>query len=251
MFDTPRLSLERGPEWARSREAFQERLQSLDPNWYDSFAFDNGVMVSGRSPSYAKLSALQLPSSLEGLSVLDVGAYEGFYTFHMEQRGAFVTANDSFVWNFPGDPSRTHIDFLREALGSEAVLLDADIPQLPDRTWDIVLFLGVLYHLEDPIGALRQVRRVTGQVTILETLVDGLDLSGPFSMFYPASTLNGDPTNKFGPNLEALVGMVREAGFSRWEFKSLWHWNTNAALAGDTALLSPLRSGRVVLWLYP
>jgi hypothetical protein len=89
-------------------------------------------------------------------------------------------------------------------------------------------------------------------LVILETLVDSLHIPGSVSTYYPGNSLGSDPTNHFGPNLEALVGMIRTAGFSNWEFKGLWEWNTVGQLGqGNGYTLNPLTSGRVVLWLYP
>jgi hypothetical protein len=87
----------------------------------------------GRAPSSSKLEALGLPKSLTGYKFLDVGAYEGFYSAAMEQRGAEVIANDSFVWHVPGDPSLDHFKFIREATGCSFSTLDCDILELPKK----------------------------------------------------------------------------------------------------------------------
>jgi tRNA (mo5U34)-methyltransferase len=251
MFAPEPLSVERGPGWARDPESLKRRIDRAPTGWYENFFFSNGVHIPGRSPSSAKLAALGLPNNLTGYTAIDIGAYEGFYSFHLEQRGAQVMANDWFVWHSPNDPARQHFDLVYEAVGSKCDVLDCDIGDLPDTKWDITLFCGVLYHLEDQIGALRTLRRVTSRVAILETLVDCLDIPGCVSAYYPGSSLNEDHTNQFGPNLESLVALINSAGFTRYQFKSLWEFNTVGALSGQGYGMSPLRSGRVVMWLSP
>ncbi len=244
------LSISNGPQWARDRENLQFKLNNQGP-WYENFTFTGGASTSGRSPSPKKLMALGLPSRLEGVSVLDVGAYEGYYSIQLEQRGAKVTANDHFVWNWPGDNSLSNFELVKEITGSKISRLDADIHELPSRKHDLTLFLGVLYHLEDQIGALRRIRESAKSLVVLETLLDNLNLFGPSLRYYPDRTLNNDSSNQFGPNLEALIGLIESAGFRAHEFKGIWEVNPVEKLEGSDSTLSPLKSARVVFWLYP
>jgi tRNA (mo5U34)-methyltransferase len=237
------------PSWARDKRSLEERLAAAGP-WFHSMAFDNGATTNGRDPSEAKLRALQLPADLSGHSLVDIGSYEGYFSFHAAQRGARVTANDHFVWQFDGGVSRRNFDLAHEVVGSPCEVLDADVGELAslERKWDVVLFLGVLYHLPDPVGGLRAVRAVTKRVAIVETLVDCLDATGERCAFY--SRLNNDTSNHFGPNLAALVAMTERAGFGRAEFRGIWELNTVSALSGSP-VLSPVTSGRAVFYLYP
>jgi len=237
------------PAWARHKRSLNERLEASG-SWFHSLTFDNGARTQGRDPSDAKLRAIQFPSNLNGYTVLDIGCYEGYFSFHAAQRGARVTANDHYVWHQPGDPSWNNFQLASEALGQPCEVLDADLPHLPSlgRTWDVVLFLGVLYHLPDPVAGLRTVRALTGRVAILETLVDCLAAAGDQCAFY--SGLNKDMSNYFGPNLAATVALARRAGFSVAEFRGIWELNTVATLSGNPTL-SPLTSARAVFYLYP
>ncbi len=83
--------------------------------------------------------------------------------------------------------------------------------------FDIVLFLGVLYHSPDPLRYLRNVRSVCREQLILETHVDALDQSRPMMVFYPGDTLGGDPSNHWGPNRLCVEEMLKEVGFRRIE----------------------------------
>ena len=238
------------PAWAVERNSLQTKLDAQG-GWYENFYFENGAATKGRSPSPKKLMSLSLPASLEGVSILDVGAYEGFYSIQMEQRGALVTANDHFVWNWPGDNSKSNLELVMEITNSRISILEADLDSLPIHKHDITLFLGVLYHLEDQIGALRQVRETATNLVVLETLVDDLHASGASLKYYPDKSLNNDSSNQFGPNLDALTGLIKAAGFRDYEFKGIWELNPVAKHATMEAPLSPLTSGRVVFWLYP
>jgi tRNA (mo5U34)-methyltransferase len=234
-----------------SQLALQEELDNRGP-WYDHFHFTNGAITNGRSPSATKLASLGLPVELGDIKILDVGAYEGYYSVQMAQRGALVTSNDHYIWNVPGDKSRKNFEFIKEITGAKIQTLEAQIWDLPASDHQITLFLGVLYHLEDQIGALRKIRETATQMVVLETLVDALDQDGPSLKYYPGSKLNLDPTNQFGANFDTLVGMFQESGYRSWDFKSLWDINTTQSLdwAGNKNL-NPVKSGRAVFWLYP
>lgn len=131
MFTPPLLSVSTGPDWALDPAMLSEKISLLGGDWYDSFHFDNGVVIDGRSPSPAKLNAMFLPPRLNGLRVLDVGAYNGYYSFHLEQRGATVTSNDHFIWR--DQLVRKQYDLIHEATGSSAEVIDAEFTELGDR----------------------------------------------------------------------------------------------------------------------
>jgi tRNA (mo5U34)-methyltransferase len=86
-------------------------------------------------------------------------------------------------------------------------------------TFDVVLYLGVLYHMQNPLEALRRVARVTHELAIIETaavVVPGMEDRAMFE-FFPEDGLGDDPTNWWAPNETALKGLCRAAGFSRVE----------------------------------
>ncbi len=80
-------------------------------------------------------------------------------------------------------------------------------------TFDMVLLLGVLYHLKNPLMALERVASVTKRLLIVETVLDLVGLRRPAAAFYPDRELNGDPTNWWGPNEAAVHGLLRSVGF--------------------------------------
>ena len=80
-------------------------------------------------------------------------------------------------------------------------------PETAD-VFDLVLFLGVLYHMRHPLQALERVYSVTGKQLILETHLDMLDFDRPAMAFYPGDELNGDPSSWRGPNVAAVALML-------------------------------------------
>jgi tRNA (mo5U34)-methyltransferase len=149
--------------------------------------------------------------------VLDIGAWDGFFSFEAERRGASrVLAADHYSWSGQSWGTKAGFELARSALGSRVEDVDIDVMDLsPTRvgTFDVVLFLGVLYHLRHPLLALERVASVTRGMLIVETVVDMLGIDRPVVAFYPERELNNDPTNWWGPNVPAVHGMLRTVGF--------------------------------------
>jgi tRNA (mo5U34)-methyltransferase len=224
------------------------------PFWWHSIDLGNGVVTPGRKGAEqlaGELATMQLPD-LHGKTVLDIGAWDGYFTFAAERLGGDVTALDYFEWHTDTDakmrywqecrdqgvpskpyrqvpglwapdtlPGKAGFDTARAALDSKAGEVVADFMTV-DLTelgqFDVVFFLGVLYHMREPLSGLERLAEITREVAIIETAA----LATPeFSEdrcifeFFPGSELNGDPTNWWTPNLAGLIGACRAAGFSR------------------------------------
>jgi tRNA (mo5U34)-methyltransferase len=187
--------------------------------WYHTIDLGHGIVTNGVDDTPLRLARLDLPSSLSGRSVLDIGAWDGFFSFEAERRGAArVVASDYYSWHGPGWGTKAGFQLAREALGSRVVDLDVDVMDLsPQRvgTYDVVLFLGVLYHLPHPLLALERIASVTRGMLIVETVLDMVGYRRPAVAFYPGEELNGDPTNWWGPNVPAVRAMLQSVGFQR------------------------------------
>lgn len=187
--------------------------------WYHTIDLGGGVVTQGIDDTPLRLARLDLPESLAGQTVLDVGAWDGFFSFEAERRGASrVLATDYYSWHGPGWGDKAGFELARAALGSRVEDLDIDVMDLsPERvgTFDVVLFLGVLYHLPHPLLALECAASVTRRLLILETVVDMIGIRRPAVAFYPGRELNADPSNWWGPNVPAMHGLLRSAGFDR------------------------------------
>jgi tRNA (mo5U34)-methyltransferase len=143
------------------------------------------------------------------------------FSFEAERRGAAsVVAADQFAWHGDNWSNKDGFELARDTLGSRVRDLDVDVMDLAsDRvgTFDLVLFLGVLYHLRHPLLALERISEVTAHQLILETHVDLTWMRRPAMAFYPGLELNWDPTNWWGPNAQAVRAMLYTVGFTRVE----------------------------------
>ena len=205
-------------ETGRGTDVDALRAEVDDITWWHTIDLGNGIVTPGRDETPARLPLLHLPP-LDGMSVLDIGAWDGFYSFAAERLGAArVVATDEFAWKHLGT-GRAGFDCARRALDSKVQDVEIDVMDLtPEKvggTYDVVLFLGVLYHLRDPVLALEKVSSVTDDLLVLETHVDLLGARRPAAAFYPTTELYGDATNWWGPNMPALRGMLEAVGFHR------------------------------------
>ncbi len=166
-----------------------------------------------------RLANLPIPQDLSGKRVLDIGTWDGYFAFEMEKRGAEVMAIDNNeVENFY---------LARELLGSRVdyrVMSVYDLsPQRVGR-FDIVLCLGVLYHLKHPLLGLEAVASVTRDMALIESFVTNEALvyeNGktdlPTMEFYETNELLGEVDNWVGPNIQCMLAFCRTAGFARPE----------------------------------
>jgi tRNA (mo5U34)-methyltransferase len=199
-------------------EAMSIYKSVADIKWYHRIDLGNGVITPGVDKTEKRLRSLHLPPDLTGKTFLDVGAWDGGFSFEAERRGAKrVLATDQFVWNANSWASKDGFDFAKRALNSKVEDLNIDPLELSPETvgmWDIVLFAGVLYHSKHPLLSLEKVASVTRELLILETETDMEWHGRPAMAFYPNDELSGDPYNWCGPNLRCIKGMLGLCGFS-------------------------------------
>jgi tRNA (mo5U34)-methyltransferase len=192
-------------------EQLRKQLEEID--WYHSIPLGHGIVT----PGVHHFQSGRLPEDFSGKTVLDVGAWDGLYSFEAERRGAErVLAVDSFCWSGPGWGTKAGFELARRALGSNVEDREIDVLDLSPETvgqWDVVLFLSVLYHMRHPLLALERVASVTRELLVLGTHVDMRFTRRPAAAFYPGSELDRDPTNWWGPNTAAVKAMLRTVGF--------------------------------------
>ena len=212
---------------AEKSESDAEKLRALvfTREWFHSIDLGHGIITPGIDDSPAKLTGLRLPTSFAGKSVLDIGAWDGFFSFEAERRGAArVVAADYWCWNngpeFMTMADGQGFESAHAALSSKVEKAVCRVEEIgPDTVgvFDYVLFLGVLYHAPDPLRYLRHVFSVCRDMAIIETHTDGADYDRPMMVFYPGGTLNNDPSNNWGPNRQCVLAMLHEVGFERVE----------------------------------
>jgi tRNA (mo5U34)-methyltransferase len=208
-----------------SDDEIRARIAAV-PFWFHQIEVAPGIVTPGIDRSAEKLQQLGLPEDMSGQRVLDIGAADGFFSFECERRGAEVIAIDG--------NAATGFGVARDLLGSRVTFINMDIYDLTPEAigqFDLVLCLGVLYHLRHPLLGLERVHSICRGQLILETaacdhhFVDangvGRELASfspdllsiPLAQFYPGAELNGDTTNWWAPNAVGLQGMLRSAGF--------------------------------------
>lgn len=211
----------------------REQIAALGP-WFHNLRLD-GIETApehflGDYPlNFFRRFDWAIPQDLGGWSVLDVGCNAGFYSFEMKRRGAEdVIAIDT-------DPH-----YLRQARFA-AQMHDRDIEFREGsvfdvgtfgRRFDLVLFLGVLYHLRHPLLALDLLRRfAVGRLLVFQTMLRGtaeaftpaddypFEEHGVFDdprfprLHFVERCYAGDETNWWVPNRACAEAMLRSAGF--------------------------------------
>jgi len=191
------------------------RITLAETGWYHSFELPGGRRFDGMIPLdrlRERWRKLGLPEDLSGMRALDVGAWDGWFSFELERRGADVVAVDTAdVEGFT---------VVHEALGSKVERRLQSVYELNPATigrFDVVLFQGVLYHLKHPLLGLEKVCSVATDIVRVESYVAGETDDSPRMEFYERSELRGQFDNWFGPSVACLLGLCRAAGFAEVE----------------------------------
>jgi tRNA (mo5U34)-methyltransferase len=170
-----------------------------------------------------------IPESLEGKTVLDIGCNAGFYSLEMKRRGATRVLGLDF------DPAYlAQARFAAEVTGLEVEFRQLsvyDIALLREK-FDLVIFMGVLYHLRHPLLALDLIHEhVAKDLMLFQSMQRGsqsvpqLDCDYPFHetaifeqpdypvMHFIEHRYANDPTNWWIPNRACVEAMLRSSGF--------------------------------------
>ena len=216
-----------------SGEEIRRQVRALGP-WFHNIDLD-GVSTApehflGDYPAIKwKAFADAIPRDLRGRTVLDIGCNGGFYSLEMKRRGADRVLGVDF-----DDAYLAQARFAAEVAGLDIEfrhLSVYDVAALGER-FDIVLFMGVLYHLRHPLLALDLVREhVVGDLMVFQSMQRGsaeaaaLEPNYPFwdealfdrpefpKLHFIEHRYADDPTNWWVPNRACVEGMLRSAGF--------------------------------------
>jgi tRNA (mo5U34)-methyltransferase len=192
--------------------------------WWHSIDLGNGLVTPGRVPlpdCVSKAGLVFDRVNLSGLDVLDIGAFNGYYSFDAKRRGARkVLATDSYAWVNRDIRGREAFDLARTILGAQVDAREIDVADLSPETvgrFDVVLYLGVFYHRYDAIEALAKAAAVAKHLLVVETHLALRHLDVPAMEFYPGSEQANDPTNWWGPNEHLVTALLRGHGFHEIE----------------------------------
>ena len=202
-----------------------ERVAAAAP-WYHTLELAPGVVTEGMFDLRDQMGAYGVPDDLDGLRVLDVGTFDGFWSFEMERRGAQVTAIDvdrSQQLDWPprlrpdDDPPRGEtFRIAHEALGSSVRRVALSIydatPEKLRGTFDLVFCGSVLIHLRDPMLALERMAALcSGRLILAEERSRRL---APFPFAAGAEFRGDSPWSTWWiPTARTWRTMVATAGF--------------------------------------
>lgn len=210
------------------------RVESF-PFWYHKIELPGGLVTPGWAP--LEPAAYQIPDDLTGKRVLDIGAWDGYWTFEALKRGAAeVVAIDDFS-DYLGELDQRDraawqtFDLCREALGyteEQCKRIETSVYNLNPTvhgTFDVVFFFGTLYHLRYPLLAFDIIRSVCdGELFVESAILDDFSpYQGGFGNgypgkqvvmeFYPGDEYGGNHTNWWVPTQACLGMMMLAAGF--------------------------------------
>jgi tRNA (mo5U34)-methyltransferase len=177
-----------------------------------------------------KRFAHTLPQDLAGKSVLDIGCNAGFYSFEMKRRGAGRVLGIDF-----DDYYLNQARFAAQVLGHDDVefrrMTVYDVGALQER-FDVVLFLGLIYHLRHPLLALDLIHEhVAKDLLVYQSLQRGsaeveplqddydfwetgiFDRPGYPKLHFIEKKYSHDETNWWAPNAACSAAMLRSSGF--------------------------------------
>jgi tRNA (mo5U34)-methyltransferase len=157
---------------------------------------------------------------------LDVGAWNGAFSVEAMRRGARrVLSVDFFTWLHPNWRGLEKFLYIRKDSGYDIDFKVMDVRNISKEAvgqFDVVLFLGVFYHLREPISILDRLADIVTDTLVLETYLDLLDdVPYPAMRYYPGAELVGDSSNWWGPNQACMEALLRTSGFS--EIRSSAH----------------------------
>jgi len=219
------------PKW--TPDEIQRRIGELG-DWFQNMSL-GGVQTApqhflGDYPACKwKGFAHAIPADLTGKTVLDIGCNAGFYSLEMKRRGA------ARVVGIDSDPAYlAQARFAAEVNGVEIEFRELDVYQVAKlrEKFDLVLFMGVLYHLRHPLLALDLLwEHVVGDTMVFQSLMRGsrdvmkVEPDYPFwetsifddpsypTMYFVEDRYSHDPTNWWIPNRACAEAMLRSAGF--------------------------------------
>src|SRR5438067_8216127 len=163
-----------GERIAAGDRGFEQRTQGLAGEVQSRVRYhsidlpDSSILPGLQSLDHLRwrLDLFGLPRDLSGRRVLDIGAWDGWFSFECERRGASVVAVDCVELD-------TFLE-VKRLIGSKVEYLRLDVNELSAKRlgrFDIVLFLGVLYHLRHPLMGLERCVELSTGIALVESFV--------------------------------------------------------------------------------
>jgi tRNA (mo5U34)-methyltransferase len=178
--------------------------------WYHTFEIYPGIWTPGVYDASGTLKELNLPNDMKGKRVLEIGPADGYFTKVLSERGATVVALDyagkgHFGFEVMEQLSGRTFDFRK------CNVFDIDSTTL--GVFDVVICLGVLYHLPDPVRGLWKLSGIETKRFILETLISTKYGDQCVAEYLPGISPNGDYTNFWAPTSKCCEKILEDIGF--------------------------------------
>ncbi|PZU10326.1 DUF1698 domain-containing protein [Sphingomonas sp.] len=211
---------------------------SLDEFYRDIYLFQKweifpGHVTEAPKDVSANLAAMNFPTDLAGKRVLDIAPWNGFFSFECARRGAREVVSLG-----PEDPTHTGFQQTKDLLGLTNVhyVRDSIYNLTVERygTFDVVLFLGLIYHLRHPLLALDRIYDVCDDTLYSDTptidriiydktltenqrtaILDAGSVIHQLPMlYYTGNSETGDAFNWFMPNMKGFRALIASSGFN-------------------------------------
>lgn len=258
-----------------SNSLISSQVDRLGP-WFHNLHLPDGTQTCpqhflGDFPSFKwQAIAPEVPAQLDGFTALDIGCNAGFYSFELARRGAQVVAIDN---------DEHYLNQARWAAGVYGLEKSIEFRRMEvydlarrNEQYDLVLFMGVLYHLRYPLLGLDIVSRCVKRMMVFQCMTmpgdavteppadlpfaerERLTEDGWPKMAFIERRLASDPTNWWAPNHACLEAMLRSSGFKIRSQPaheiyvcepdpsselSAWSWNSNEYFAAVGSSSSP------------
>jgi hypothetical protein len=218
-----------------------------DRQWFYEFDLPDGTTTSSYLPEevraihttrlamlWAGLAPVVARTPWEALTAVDIACHQGFFATHLARRGCRrVVAIDAREDHLADTALMAEVYGLDNLTTSQADIDTLDTAAL--GTFDVALMLGLLYHIENPVGALRRARALTRGALVVETQVTpnmtGIvdwgsqmyqrDIVGSFGLVDETEHTGDTESSVHGicvvPSYEALVWLLRAVGFAHVE----------------------------------
>ncbi|MFN6129416.1 MAG: DUF1698 domain-containing protein [Planctomycetota bacterium] len=196
-------------------KTIRERVDEL--NWVHQIDLGSGIVTPGRWPPHPLIMNAFNSIDFKGKKVLDIGAWDGLWSFEAERRGASkVVATDLISQrSYSKMPtfSLAH-DVLQSQVEYHPDLSVFEIERLGIKDFDVIIFCGVYYHLRHPLRALAIIRRVMREGGVV--IVEGdaiINSKRPHAWFLYDDLYSNDPSNWWVPTTSCLTQWIRSCYF--------------------------------------
>lgn len=227
------MDVNRNLDPMKSATALREKIEQLGP-WFQNLHLPNGMQTApdhplGDFPSFKwKAIAPHLPADLEGWRVLDIGCNAGFYCVQLALRGARVLGIDCEPFYL----AQAEWALRQYDVKDRVELREMQIYDLvrSSESFDLVLFMGVFYHLRYPLLGLDIVAQKVRKLLLFQTLTmpgeevcsdtSGLSIDERDALLKPGwpkmaffeHEFAEDRTNWWAPNHACVEAMLRSSG---------------------------------------